>query len=703
MNRRRTKRLILSILILTILLPQSSSFYSLAARPIRLMVDGKDITSKASPIIERGRTLVPIRFVAEELGAKVDWKSEERRVIIEKGDRLVDLKIGSYLVMAMDGKKDYILSDTTPKLINDRTYVPLRLVGNALGVGIGWDEENRIVKVDSNNPSDIEAFFPVKIKGLEAGQVIRGRTELEIDFLEGSSIDGKEIKYLLLSPESREGFVVARGMDLKGSYSWIPNLGDKGERVLVAAIYDENGQFIGGDAIQVYLDVVPKVSLRGVKEGEVLDDVVNLGVDISFIASRVEYQITNLDKNETKIVGEDSPLDPYGEYSWQASVRDNGNYSFKAIVYDMEDKPHESNEIAARVEVKPKLSLAGLNEGQVIDKPVNLMAARNFDVTETQYLIRDPKTKEEKLLATMPYGSYRWFPGPETTGEKEVFVRVKDTRGKVFESQPIRVKTTGQAIILLDGIGPNQVVSDTVKLRVRSNVDLDSVSLILTNRDTNEKKILAKDMDPQSEHAYTPKEEDTGYWKLVAVGKLNGKEITSHEIPFRVYLGETYKAVAVIEKDKFLGLASGLAKGSWEKTGMSAALQTAQAILETGWGQSVPVDKYSGKLSYNLFGIKGKGPAGSVIYNTWEVYNGQTYRVDAEFRAYNSVEESWNDHKDFLLSSNRYEPFRQVMHNSYLGAWALKRTGYATDPEYALKLMRIIRQYDLEKLDIIDI
>ncbi len=82
---------------------------------------------------------------------------------------------------------------------------------------------------------------------------------------------------------------------------------------------------------------------------------------------------------------------------------------------------------------------------------------------------------------------------------------------------------------------------------------------------------------------------------------------------------------------------------------MSAALQTAQSILETGWGQSVPVDKYSGKLSYNLFGIKGEGPKGSVIYNTWEVYNGKTYYVDAKFRAYNSVEESWADHKNFFI------------------------------------------------------
>ncbi len=114
-------------------------------------------------------------------------------------------------------------------------------------------------------------------------------------------------------------------------------------------------------------------------------------------------------------------------------------------------------------------------------------------------------------------------------------------------------------------------------------------------------------------------------------------------------MGKIYEAVPIIEKDKFLNLASTLARDSWEKTGMSAALQTAQSILETGWGQSVPVDKYSGKLSYNLFGIKGEGPKGSVIYNTWEVYNGKTYYVDAKFRAYNSVEESWADHKNFFI------------------------------------------------------
>ena len=104
-----------------------------------------------------------------------------------------------------------------------------------------------------------------------------------------------------------------------------------------------------------------------------------------------------------------------------------------------------------------------------------------------------------------------------------------------------------------------------------------------------------------------------------------------------------------------------------------------------------------------MFGIKGQGPAGAVISNTWEVYNGITYRVDAEFRAYNNVNISWADHKEFLLNREIYAPFRLVMHESTQGAWALKSVGYATDPQYAIKLMEIINQYNLLELDKVEI
>ncbi|NLW22529.1 MAG: hypothetical protein GXY88_04610, partial [Tissierellia bacterium] len=689
-------KVLLVVLILGIIATNRFCYYSFAIRPIRLIVDGKDITKLAGPVIENGRSLVPIRFIAEELGAKVSWDGKERRVTIEKDGYIVNLKIQSHLVSVKDEEIKYSLIDVAPKIIDDRTFVPLRLVSNALGIGIEWRDSTRTIYVDSNKRSDFMPFFDVNITSVDFGQAISGKTHLQVEVSDEYLEDGKEIKYLLLCPNTWEGYVIARGKDIRDKYTWIPNISDKGNKILVAAIYDDKGRFIGGDAIPVHLDIKPRVSLTGISEGEILEDTVYLGADLNFIATYVKHEITNLDKGKVKIIGEDTPQDPYGKYKWEPSIKENGNYSFKVIAYDINGNSYESEEIRAKVQVSPKISLLGVSNGQTIDKPVNLLASRNFDVIETEYILRDPNSGKEETLAKIPYGSYRWFPEPDLSGQCEVLVRVKDTRGIPHESAPIKVKLAGKPLLLLEGVGPNQVIRESINLKVNANVDLESVSYILTNRDTGKEKVLAEDVDPLTEQTFIFSEEDEGYWNIKAVAKFNGKKVESDQIPIRVYFGETYTSRPIIEKDKFLDLASRLAKESWKKTGMSAALQTAQSILETGWGQSVPVDKYSGKLSYNLFGIKGKGPQGSVTITTREVYNGGTYYVDAEFRAYNSIEESWTDHKEFLLNSSRYEPFREVMHDSTLGAWALKRSGYATDPEYAIKLIRIIKQYDLD-------
>lgn len=684
------------VLVLVLIFAQWPSSHSLATMSIKLIMDGKDITSLSSPIIENGRTLVPIRFIAEELEAEVIWNEKDRTVAIEKDGTSVLLRIDSHLITYENGDKSYGLSDVSPKIIDSRTYVPLRLVSNALGIGIEWDEANKFVSIDSSNKSDITPFFDLEILNLKPGQAITGKTNLQIELGNTNIKNAKDIKYLLLDPETAQGTVVARGNQLTNKYSWLPNLQDKGEKVLVAALYDDSGKFLAGDAIPVYIDINPKVSLTGVKESEILDDTIYLGADTNFVASYVEYEITKLDTDEINLITEQ---DPQGQYKWEPKIGENGDYSFKVRAYDGEGKSYESETITAKVQVEPKLTLTGVSEGQTIDKPVNLLASRNFDVSETEYILRDPNTGKEETIAKMPYGNHRWFPGPKLSGKKEVLVRVKDTRGVSHESKPISVILKGKPILLLEGVGPNQVLREAVDLKIRSNINLDSVNYILTREDTAAIKIIGADKDSSEEQTYTPTKEDEGFWNIKAIGKYNGKEISSESIPIRVYLGETYPTSAIIEKDKFLGLASELAKESWKKTGMSAALQTAQSILESGWGQSVPVDKYSGKVSYNLFGIKGKGPAGTVTYNTWEVYNGQTYYVDARFRAYNNVEESWTDHKNFLLDSSRYEPFTKVMHDSTQGAWALKRSGYATDPQYALKLMRIIKQYNLQELD----
>lgn len=692
MNIRR-KRILLLMMSFLLIFSGKSSMKAIAASPIRLVVDGKDITSLSSPIIENDRTLVPIRFISEELGATVTWDGDNRTVLVEKGEKSVFLRIGSQLIEYNKGS-DYDVSDVAPKIYNDRTFVPLRLISNALGIGIDWVDETRTILVDSNKSSEVTSFFDIQIISPNNGQAINGTTSLQLGSSSNYMKNGNEVRFLLLDKDTGKGFIIARGTTINGSYNYMPKIEDKGNKILVGGIYDKNGKFIGGDAIPFNINVNPQVEISGLSEGHTVTNVATFGTNLNFFAKYVKYEITNLNTGKVTTT---EVQDPLGVYTWAPSVSQNGSYSIKAIAYDGSDIGYSSKTVNVEVNAVRRLSLSGVKAGSTIKNTVNLIADRNFDVSSTEYLIRDVNTGNISSLTKIPYGSYKWSPGPSDSGQKELFVRVV-AGGVVYDSDPIRVTVDGNPKILLEGIGPKQVVSGPVNLKASSNVALSNISYVLLNSRTGVRRTIASNLSLPAEATYTPSNNEVGNMVIQVEGNYNGQKISSEIISFKVFLGQTYGPKPVIAKDQFLNMASGLAKSSYEKTGMSAALQTAQSILETGWGQSVPVDKYTGLLSNNLFGIKGVGPSGSVTSNTWEVYNGVTYRVDADFRAYRNVADSWADHKEFL-NKDRYMNFRSVMYDYSQGAWALKRAGYATDPQYPLKLLNLIKQYKLDELD----
>jgi flagellum-specific peptidoglycan hydrolase FlgJ len=669
------------------------------ATTIKLLVDGNDITSLSSPMIVNDRTLVPIRFVSEEIGAEVMWDGVNRTVKVIKGNKSVFLRIDSYLVEFNNGEL-YQLSDVAPIIINDRTYVPLRLISNALGIGIEWNEASRTVMVDSKKTSALESFHDVNIISLTSNQIVDGKTT--ITFSIGDKYKGiaKEVKLLLLDKDSATGFVVSGEKQLTNSLVYIPSIEENGAKIMAVALYDENGRFVAGDTRAVRIDVKPQLSISGINDYGIYNDSITFTPDVNFIPMYVDYELTKLDNNRiTKI----EKIDPFGSYTWTPFKESEGNYNLRMIAYDKSGKAYEGRTYTFTMLVDRYLNLRGVTKDMVINKPVTLLASRNFDVTETQYLIKDLNTGVESVLTTIPYGQYTWFPGEEHSGDKALMVRVKDIFGITRDSSYIPVKIDGSPRVQLRGVGPNQVLTGDAKLSVNTNAELESVNYILTNNNTGAKRIIAQGAKPNDEITYKPLATDGQNVSIVAEALYKDQKIYSESIAFRVYLGALYGPKAIIEEDKFIQFASDMAKKSFEQTGMSAALQTAQAILETGWGQSLPVDKYSGKFSYNLFGIKGSSTNGSVISNTWEVYNGITYRVDANFRAYNNVQESWDDHKGILLNLDRYKPFRDVMYHSSLGAWAVRRAGYATDPLYSWKLMNIINRYNLKELDRIKI
>ena len=664
---------------------------------IRLLVNGEDITNLSRPVIENDRMLVPIRFVSESLGAFVEWDGDNRRVIIQRANDHLKLKIDSRLIQYDEGQR-YQLSDVAPKIINDRTYVPIRLVSNALGVGINWDGDNRVVNILSNQASEIKPFYAVDITNIDNGHLISKKTEIQYQLPAEFKTSDYKVKLLLLDPGTSEGFIKALGRTSNDSLMYLPKYSDEGEKALVLGVYDASNEFVAGKVIRVVIDLEPSITLNEITNKDNITEKLTVTPTVNFIPDYVNYEFINLNTNKIKKVEE---RDPFGDYTWYPQNSDNGNYLIKAIAI-ANGKTFPSRDYSVKVNVSPKISLSGVKENQIINGAVDLIAKRNFDVNETVFYMKDLNSNEISELKRIPYGAYTWVPDKSMAGKKALRVVVEDTRGNMHSSDWVTVTVDHSPMIEILGIGPKQIVTKAMELNYRSNVPLEKMKYVLKN--VNTANITEYPINDTGK-AYNLSIDDltTGDYSLKVVATYNETVIASDEVIFRIYKEKLYSAKPIIEKDKFLDFASQMALESYYKTDMSAALQTAQGILETGWGQSVPVDKYTGKFSNNLFGIKGTGSKGSVTSNTWEVYNGIKYRVDDNFRAYNTVNESWQDHKDLLLEASRYSIFRDVMYDSSLGAWAIRRAGYATDPQYPLKLMRIIKLYDLEKLDRIDL
>ena len=111
-------------------------------------LNGEQMTFDVNPFIESDRTLVPMRAIFEAVGASVSWDEEDRTVhaIREKNGELslVSLQIDSATAFVNSEAKEL---DVPAKIVNDRTFVPLRFVVESLGEQVEWDADNYTVKI----------------------------------------------------------------------------------------------------------------------------------------------------------------------------------------------------------------------------------------------------------------------------------------------------------------------------------------------------------------------------------------------------------------------------------------------------------------------------------------------------------------------------------------------------------------------------
>lgn len=129
------------------------------------------------------------------------------------------------------------------------------------------------------------------------------------------------------------------------------------------------------------------------------------------------------------------------------------------------------------------------------------------------------------------------------------------------------------------------------------------------------------------------------------------------------------------------------------ETGIPAKFMLGQAALESGWGRR-EIKAIDGSASHNVFGIKASaGWTGKTVEAvTTEYSNGVAYRKIEKFKAYDSYADAFKDYAKLLTKNPRYQDVIANAKDASSFAYGLQKAGYATDPQYANKLSKIIKQ-----------
>ncbi|WP_419570977.1 flagellar assembly peptidoglycan hydrolase FlgJ [Rheinheimera sp.] len=133
--------------------------------------------------------------------------------------------------------------------------------------------------------------------------------------------------------------------------------------------------------------------------------------------------------------------------------------------------------------------------------------------------------------------------------------------------------------------------------------------------------------------------------------------------------------------------------------GLDPLALIAQAALETGWGKRM-IKTASGENSFNLFGIKASRnwQGDTAVVDTLEYRQGVARKEQAKFRAYNSAEQSLQDYTDFIGNSLRYQQAVAAAAEPAAYFSELQAAGYATDPNYAQKIMSVFKSSAFEQV-----
>ena len=232
------KKILTLFLIMMICISSLSTIAFTANDEITVIVNGKVIEFEQLPIIEEGRTLVPIRAVCEALGAEVLWDAARETAVITKDRIMLTLTIGTNILdVYTDTKYEeiptkhnpnvfYIRLDVPPKIYNGYTLLPIRAVVENLGCEANWIQETRTIMIEYyDSPT-------VTLSNIHTTEQVTVSNSAFVSRVQQFSYKNEGLAYAYIDTESLEITTPNKQLSLEIKY---PKLGD--------VISDDDGNF----------------------------------------------------------------------------------------------------------------------------------------------------------------------------------------------------------------------------------------------------------------------------------------------------------------------------------------------------------------------------------------------------------------------------------------------------------------------------
>ncbi|MDP4179957.1 MAG: stalk domain-containing protein [Bacillota bacterium] len=261
-----------------------------------------------SPIIKNGRALIPIRSLIEQLGGKITWVSEAKKLTIKLNSKTIQLLIDNKTVN-INGVNKQI--DVSPCIINGRTFIPLRLVGENLGCEVNWDSNEKKITIVYGN-------FDAIYSGNSSSKPLEVSNCVNIDFEDLSSARSQRINWytedgpIPYEIKQNQEWLRSKGMEI----TCYPKCNISLTRI--SSSYGDTG-FMIGISNPDFTDSLPSSELKEI-------------MTLNFIQSPIKSAEIEFASEPTKSVGNQESMLKIEAYDANNNLIKTDLFSFKGII-----------------------------------------------------------------------------------------------------------------------------------------------------------------------------------------------------------------------------------------------------------------------------------------------------------------------------------------------------------------------------------